>query len=575
MFVSSRYTRGFSLLRLLVVATCFAVACPASKAVAYSVDDAVVVNMVEDGLAGMLASVNARPFYDLDITYSGGHGELCLAGYAVMKVHHDKSNPVVRRGVEAALSYLNLLNNAQQRNFPGGENKTLYTVTTAILVLAEVDRIKYRPQLKLYEKYLRGDRESYGGYAYPGDRQGDVSQTQYAVLALWTLDRAGIAVDYKGVQATIGWLLRVQDPSGGWPYLAEDPGTMTRIKQGGLTPSMAIAGGSALMIAADILGVWGDALAEDQTGIVGLPKAVKLFQEDLVVDETSSDKPTYDPAPIRQAIEDCQRYLATSGNSPDPGKDRSAWPYYQLYTLERYESFREVIMGDDYQEIAGWYDMGVDYLKSKEEKGKGWPGQTYTTNSVSSSFALLFLIRGTKKAIEQEAEGALAGGWTLPADTTNIRAEGGQIKGEPVAEAVTDLLDMLEGDDPSALEGKSLPEDMELPEDPKARRAQIGRLERLVRGSSSYQARRVAARLLGQSDEIRVVPSLIFALDDPDTRVRTYARDGLRFISRKFEGFAMEIEPGQAQDYGELRRAQREWRNWYLTMDPGYVFLTQ
>ncbi len=546
-----------------------------TSAHAYSVDDAVVVNMVKGGMADILSNIKAKPYYPLNKAYSGAHGELCLAGYAVMKVHHDMSNPVVRRGVQAALTFVKLLGGRQIRGYPTPDHdKTVYTVATAVLVLAEVNRKEYRPQLKKCESFLRARRASYGGYTYPGDHKGDISQTQYAVLALWTLDRAGIAVDYKGVQATISWLLRVQDPDGGWPYQGKDPGSTKRIKQGGVTPAMAVAGGSALMIAADILDVWGETMDEDETGIVGLPKAVKLFQ-DFVEDETASDKPTYDPVPIRKAIEDCQRYLGSSGNSPDPGKDQSAWPYYQLYTLERYESFREVIMGDDYRELAGWYDIGVNYLKSKEVKGKGWPGQTYTTSSVSSSFALLFLIRGTKKAIEQEAEGALAGGWTLPADTTKIRAEGGQIKGEPVAEAVTDLLDMLEGDDPSALEGKSLPEDMELPDEPKARRAQIGRLERLVRGSSSYQARRVAARVLGQSDEIRVVPSLIFALDDPDTRVRTYARDGLRFISRKFEGFGMKIERGKKQDYGELRRAQREWRNWYLTMDPGYVFLTQ
>lgn len=574
MFASSRRVSYFGLPVFACLAGCFFSAIWVTDTKAYSVDDAVVVNMVEGGMASMLDNSNSKPFYDLDKTYSGGHGELCLAGYAVMKVHHDKNSPVVRRGVEAALSFLAMLNNAQQRNFLGSENKTLYTVSAAVLVLAEVDRQKYRPQLKLYEKYLRQDQESYGGYAYPGDGKGDVSQTQYAVLALWTLDRAGIAVDYKGVQATIGWLLRTQDPSGGWPYLADDPGSMTRIKQGGLTPSMAVAGGSALMIAADILGVWGEAMAEGKTGIVGLPKSVKLYKADVAEDETPSDKPTYDPAPIRQSIEDCQRYLSVGGNSPDPGKVQSLWPYYQLYTLERYESFREVIMGEDYREMTGWYDIGVNYLKSKESNGKGWPGQSYTTSSVSSSFAMLFLIRGTKKAIEQEAEGALSGGQGLPGDTTKIRVVGTQIKGEPVAEAVTDLLDMLEGDDPNALEGKSLPENMKLPDDPKARKAQIDRLERLVRGSSSYQARRVAARLLGQSDEIRVVPSLIFALDDPDTQVRTFARDGLRFISRKFEGFGMKIEPGAKQNYGDLRKAQREWRNWYLTMDPGYIFLT-
>ena len=187
---------------------------------------------------------------------------------------------------------------------------------------------------------------------------------------------------------------------------------------------------------------------------------------------------------------------------------------------------------------------------------------------------MLFLIRSTQKAIEATQEGVLAGGFGLPGDTTKITVDGTQIKGEPVAGAVTDLLDMLEGGDGDALEGKSLPEDMELPKQPKARRAMIDRLERLVRGSSSWQARRVAARLLAQSDEVRVVPSLIYALDDPDTAVRTFARDGLRFISRKFEGFGMEISRGDKQDYGELRKAQRLWRKWYLTMDPGYIFVT-
>ena len=138
-----------------------------------------------------------------------------------------------------------------------------------------------------------------------------------------------------------------------------------------------------------------------------------------------------------------------------------------------------------------------------------------------------------------------------------------------MAAAVTDLLDILEDDSADELEGKSLPEDLQLDSDPTARAAQLDRLERLVRGSSSWQARRVAARLLGQSDEMRVVPALIFALSDPDTSVKRFARDGLRFISRKFDGFGMPDQASEAQS----RQAQQRWKDWYLTMRPGYVFL--
>ena len=133
------------------------------------------------------------------------------------------------------------------------------------------------------------------------------------------------------------------------------------------------------------------------------------------------------------------------------------------------------------------------------------------------------------------------------------------------------MLELLEGDGADDLDGKALADRAVLPTNPVERSAQLDRLERLVRGSRSWQARRVSARLLGTSDDLRVVPALIYALSDPDHAVRAYARDGLRFISRKFEGFGMPDEPTNA----EIRQAQRKWREWYLTMKPGYVFLDE
>ena len=167
------------------------------------------------------------------------------------------------------------------------------------------------------------------------------------------------------------------------------------------------------------------------------------------------------------------------------------------------------------------------------------------------------------------SQGTLQGGYGLPKDTTDIRVEGTQIRGRPVAAQVSDMLDILEADGAGDTEGKSIPENLELDSDPVVRSTQMDRLERLVRGSQSWQARRVAARLLGKSDELRVVPSLIYALSDPDKSVRRYARDGLRFISRRFDGFDLSDDP----DPGEIESVQKRWRDWYLTMNPKYVFL--
>ncbi len=524
-----------------------------------------VEKTVDDGIDYLESAYKAKTHYELKNAFTGGHGEHALIAYAYMKVKHEPGSPVVAQGIQSALVVVAQLGG---RDMEGHESKLVYAASVSTLLLAEVDRLKYRKQLEELQKYFARVQYRTGGFGYPEMRDGDVSQTQYAMLALWTLDRAGFAIDYPGVKRAIEWLLRVQDVSGGWPYQGKDPGNSGRIKQSGVSPSMAVAGGSALLIAADILHVWGKPNSTFDPSLNGFPKAVQVYVEGM--ENIAVARPKVSPEPILQAISECDAYL--SKNSPDPGKLKSTWPYYQLYTLERYESFKEIALKKKVADSPAWFQSGVSYLKG-QKSGKGWPSRTYTTGPVTSSFALLFLIRSTKKAILEASEGTLAGGQGLPQDTTKIRVEGTQIKGEPVAEAVTDLLDMLEGDDPNSLEGKSLPEDMKLASEAKARRAQIDRLERLVRGSSSYQARRVAARLLGQSDEIRVVPSLIFALDDPDTMVRTYARDGLRFISRKFEGFGMAIEPGEKQDYGELRRAQRLWRQWYLTMDPGYIFI--
>ena len=66
-----------------------------------------------------------------------------------------------------------------------------------------------------------------------------------------------------------------------------------------------------------------------------------------------------------------------------------------------------------------------------------------------------------------------------------------------------------------------------------------------------------------------IVPTLIFALTDPDTVVRKEARDGLRFVSRKFEGFGLPDKPNDKQ----VEDATRAWKQWYLKANPSYVFI--
>jgi hypothetical protein len=256
----------------------------------------------------------------------------------------------------------------------------------------------------------------------------------------------------------------------------------------------------------------------------------------------------------------------------NPTQNNPYYRYYRLYCQERYQSFLEVATGEKPEEPA-WYNQGIEFLKKNLAEDGSWGAETRGANTdppgIATSFAILFMIRSTQRAIGQMNEGIAQGGYELPKDTTNIRVEGTQIKGAPVAGAVSDLLHLLEEDGADDLDGKSIPDDLKLAEDPAERRKQLSRLIRLVRGSQSWQARRVAARLLGQSGELRVVPDLIYALSDPDVPTKRFARDGLRFISRRFDGFGMPDVPNEQ----EVREAQRAWRDWYRSLDPGYVFL--
>lgn len=535
---------------------------------AYSPDDPVVVEMVERA-ANYLEGVNSEELRQAQ--WGGGDYHPVICGYAHYKSMHDPSSKLVKAGLAQAKKLANEIQKSKDKTLNSGaqgSNKSIYEASVSIMLLAAVDPEGYRSELAVLRDALLGAQMRGGGFGYFGQAQGDISQVQYVVLAMWTLEHVGIEVDNDIVASTFAYLMRVQDIGGAWPYLATDPGPgKPLIKQGGryMSHSTALAGASSILIAGDHYGLWGSTQSNEPT-IEGLPEAVKLYVEEKEEKKEKRKSPV-DRAKVLAAVERMNVYRK---NKPYDRTLPDIWHYYSLYSLERFESFYEFARGSA-PSGPDWYDEGVKQLKKEQEASGRWSNLNNTASPppVATAFAILFLIRGTQRSILAAQSGVMGGGYELPKDTTKIRVDGTQIKGQAVNAAVTDLLDILEDDSADDLEGKSLPDDLELDPDPKARAAQLDRLERLVRGSSSWQARRVAARLLGKSDEMRVVPALIFALSDPDTSVKRFARDGLRFISRKFDGFDM---PDKATD-AQARRAQQQWKDWYLTMRPGYVFL--
>jgi len=535
----------------LLVATLTWVGATGERAFAYTPDDPQVVRMVDRGLRF------------LEQNKPRDAGEQVLCAYAHFKVEHDESNPVVQTGLEAAKEFAVELPEMQKHH--SNHNKSNYEVAVSVMLMCDVSPTRFRNQLASFQRHFNETQQPDGGYGYPGDDKGDVSQTQYAILAIWTLDRNGFKLDYNRLVKAMQWLLAVQDRKGPWPYQAIAPRSGGLVEQSGTSLSMALAGAASLLISGDALRLWGESMADQDTGIVGLPKAIKLYKED--VNEQRRKQVKVSTKPIFLAIDLMERWRKAN---PERLQGTLLWYFYTVYTTERYESFLEIARGQPADASPAWYNQGVtELMKLQSTESGGWEDRAHTSPEVSTAFAILFLIRSTQRSLGTGASATTIGGQGFSQDVSKAKLIKGKAVSQSPAKTVAGMLNLLEGDGADELDGKALDDRAVLATDPVERAAQLDRLERLVRGSKSWQARRVSARLLGTSDDLRVVPALIFALSDPDKVVRAYARDGLRFISRKFEGFGMPDEPTNAQ----LRQAQRKWREWYLTMKPGYVFL--
>lgn len=515
---------------------------------AFTVDDPVVRKMVSDGLRFM------------ETYKTNDRGEMVLFAYAHFKVEHDESNPLVQRGIKEAQRFATELSRKQ-------EFKSHYHAAVSILLLCEVNHNRFRKELAIFQRYFQDKQLANGSFTYPNEKLGDTSQVQYAILGIWTLDRFGFKVDYSRVKKAADWLLAVQDIRGPWPYHGEVPRKAGLIEQEEITVSMSLAGAASLLIAGDAMGLWGETSSTEDTGIVGLPKAVKLYQEDSNAERRKKASKT-DPNTLFKRISHMENWRA---RNPEKAGANLYWYFYVVYTTERYESFIEIAKGLPSNPSPGWYNKIVGELRRMQSDNGGWENKASTNPGVSTAFAVLFLIRSTKKSLGAGASASTIGGIGFKGDISKAQLVNGKAVTKAPAQSVTGMLDLLEGDDADSLDGKALSDKATLPTDPTERSAQLDRLERLVRGSKSWQARRVSAKLLGTSDDFRVVPALIFALSDPDHSVRAFARDGLRFISRNFEGYGMPDEPTNT----DIRQAQKKWRAWYKRIRPDYVFLDE
>ena len=110
---------------------------------------------------------------------------------------------------------------------------------------------------------------------------------------------------------------------------------------------------------------------------------------------------------------------------------------------------------------------------------------------------------------------------------------------------------------------KKFPKVLELSEDEEERQAQIDRVKSMI-SEGAPAARRIAIRAYAREQGLDAVPILLYALTDPDVIATQEARNALRFISRRLNGFGLPDNPTPE----EKAEAIAKWRNWYLQVRP-------
>jgi HEAT repeat protein len=475
-------------------------------------------------------------------------GGKCLIALAFLKDGSPPEHPRIQEALQACRSIT-----AEQIL-----KDSVYSNGLAIIFLAEFDRSAHRELINRFAGAMTNRQKPSGAWGYQSFTTGDTSQTQYAALCFWELLRIGLPPNVDVVDRCTNWLLRTQDPDGGWGYQGTDPGEMKRVEQRRVDVSMVAAGLGSTMIFGHMLGLLKpgqEIINENTTADQSLPPALRPASHSRQAPGSRTlSGSQIDSERLRETVTLGQQWMSKHFSSEHPG-----YNCYYLYSLERYKSFEELINGDAPEEPE-WYQLGLERLQKTQKPDGGWDSKS--NSPCATAFAILFLIRSTQQSIRASlGEGTLTGGRGLHADLSRMKLRGGKLVVQSRATRIDSLLEILEDSKNEALDELLTDGSAILVDGANADQAR--RLQQLVR-SGSPEARLLAVKALGKIRQLEYVPALLHALTDPDHRVVRAARDSLRMISRRFNGFGLPDNFTDLQQYDALE----QWKGWYRTMAP-------
>lgn len=478
-------------------------------------------------------------------------GHAVLAGLAALKAGK-KDHVLVQRGLDAAQQLTSLISMGQPL-----EANCMYTLGMAVIFLIEHDPSAHASEVQTILNHMLSIQKAHGGFGYTNLSTGDTSMTQFAILAMWMASEVGYDVPEEHWVRVTNWLLRTQDPSGGYGYQGRDPGSFTLVEQEQVRETMSAAGAGGLYMVGEHLGLLEFDAKENDT-----PPGLKLRKK-----RERGSRPAV--AGVDTAKYHEGRKRADGWMDSHHTVEAKQWPLYFLYALERYKSFRDLVEGRT-DPSPDWYNEGANYLlKSQLEDGK-WIGSPVPEDLGNTCFGVLFLMRSMREIIKKVKAfggGTLAGGRGLPdGDDVVLGLDG--VKSRALSGPADQVLQMLDDPDQPEVE-KALARLHELAEagDQELLTKHQKKLRDLAKDGSP-QAKAAAIKALARTRDLDVVPLLIEALRNPEPLVYSEAELGLRFISRKFEG----VLPGDDESEAGRLAALEKWKEWFMSIRPDARF---
>ncbi len=470
----------------------------------------------------------------------------------MLKATGDREHPVVMAQRDQIIKQL------EETTETGFQQHNNYSVGLGIIFLTAVDAEANKKPIQTLLDELLKRQKPHGGWGYPERASGDTSMTQYAVLGMWEASRAGFDIPVPVWEKVTNWLLRTQDPSGGFGYQAVDPESYSLVQQPEVRHSLTAGALASIYLCADNLGLVDATTTANRDNLPTALQPVKTTDTKSGVRKRRSNN--IDTSRLAQALLMGKSWFDEKWAGKAPLY--SNYLHYYLYALERYETFREAFGGP--VEGHPWYDDGARMLLKSQQEAGSWFG---TTGPITdTAFSVLFLVRSTRKSLGPSllGSGAMVGGRGIPKTSGPLQVRGGDIVASPLKASADQLLSLMDNiDDPASLEAAEGFFELAETADEATLNKHALQLRKLT-GNERPEARAAAVKAIGRIRDLDNVPTLIYALTDPDTRVVVAAVEALRFVSRQPAGSSGTV----ITDPTSRDAAVIYWKKWYRAIRP-------